>query len=106
MDEHDPYLDATPYESQTSGLAITSLVLAVLGFSTCGTTSRPGVICGHLARSQIAEKEQQGTPQGGAYYALAGLILSYINLGLACVTGILVALYFSAIIAILGAGAY
>lgn len=65
----------------TSGLAIASLVLGVIGFVVF-LTALPAVICGHIARSKI--KAAQGA-LGGAGMALAGLILGYVMLGLSLV---------------------
>jgi len=56
---------------RTSGLAVTSLILGILGVSI------PAVICGHIARSQIRRNSQFLTGQG---LALGGLILGYISL--------------------------
>lgn len=56
----------------TSGLAIASLVLSCLGIS-CVPCSVLGIVCGHLARSQI-RKDPNFT---GGGIALAGLIVGY-----------------------------
>ncbi|RYD48958.1 MAG: DUF4190 domain-containing protein, partial [Verrucomicrobiaceae bacterium] len=59
---------------QTSGLAITSLVLGICSFFTIGFTAIPAVICGHIARAKI--KRSSGARTGGGL-ALAGLICGY-----------------------------
>jgi len=53
----------------TSGLAVASLVCAVLGMSI------PAVICGHLARTHIRE-----TGESGDGLAIAGLVLGYLGI--------------------------
>jgi Domain of unknown function (DUF4190) len=56
--------------SKTSGLAIASLVLPLaLGVVGC----IPGIICGHMARSEC----KRNTYINGDGLALAGLIISY-----------------------------
>lgn len=64
---------------ETSGLAITSLVLGILGFIG-GLTAIPAVICGHIACSNI--KGSQGT-QKGRGLAITGLVLGYMMIALA-----------------------
>lgn len=59
---------------RTSGLAIASLVLALLG--CFGITALAAVICGHLARRKMRADESLG----GRGLALAGLIIGYIML--------------------------
>jgi len=58
-----------PPPRPTSGLAIASLVLAIVGFSL------PAVICGHMARTRIRE-----TGEGGDGLAISGLILGYVGI--------------------------
>jgi type II secretory pathway pseudopilin PulG len=60
---------------QTSGLAITSMVLGISSF-LCGITGIPAVICGHIARGNIRRSHGQQT---GAGLALAGLITGYLG---------------------------
>ncbi|RYD21923.1 MAG: DUF4190 domain-containing protein [Verrucomicrobiaceae bacterium] len=59
---------------QTSGLAITSMVLGICSFFTLGLTAIPAVVCGHLARGKI--KRSGGARTGGGM-ALAGIICGY-----------------------------
>jgi hypothetical protein len=80
-----PLGGAQPYATsqtggETSGLAITSLVLGILSFLCFSIlTAIPAVICGHIARSNI--KNSQGR-QKGEGLALGGLICGYINIAL------------------------
>jgi Domain of unknown function (DUF4190) len=69
---------------KTSGLAITSLVLGILGLvlllGCVGLLfAIPAVICGHMAHSRI--KRSSGALSGGGM-ALAGLITGYISIAL------------------------
>jgi Domain of unknown function (DUF4190)/DUF1707 SHOCT-like domain len=58
-----------PPSRPTSGLAIASLVCAILSLSI------PAVICGHMARTRIRE-----TGEGGDGLAIAGLVLGYLGI--------------------------
>ena len=69
-----PYANLTP--PQNSGTAIASLVLGCLAFLTCGLTSIPAVICGHIALSQISKAAGRLTGNG---MAIAGLITGYLT---------------------------
>ncbi len=67
----------------TPGTAIASLVLGIISLVTCYfgfLFAIPGVICGHMALSEI--KQSQGRYDGRGL-ATAGLVLNYIWLGLA-----------------------
>jgi len=75
-----PVLQDKVVPLRTSGLAIVSLVLSVVGPITCV----PAIICGHLALRRI-RKEPILRGRG---LALAGLIIGYIVLGLAIVLSI------------------
>jgi hypothetical protein len=57
----------------TSGLAITSLVLGILGFLCDPLLAIAAVVTGHIARSQI--RKNTGLKGGGL--ALTGLVLGY-----------------------------
>jgi len=61
----------------TSGLAITSLVLGILGFFTCGITAFVGLILGIVAMNRV--KKSNGTLDGFGV-ALAGTIVSAVFL--------------------------
>jgi peptidyl-prolyl cis-trans isomerase B (cyclophilin B) len=58
-----------PPPRPTSGLAIASLVCAILSLSI------PAVICGHMARTRIRE-----TGESGDGMAIAGLVLGYLGI--------------------------
>ncbi|MGW0482266.1 DUF4190 domain-containing protein [Nonomuraea sp. NPDC003214] len=65
-----------PYAPRpTNGMAVTSLVLGIVGLLFCGLTSIPGAIVGHIAMARIKRTGEQG--QG---MAVAGLITSYITI--------------------------
>ncbi|WP_157244742.1 DUF4190 domain-containing protein [Nonomuraea typhae] len=68
-----PY--AQPARPQTNGMAITSLVLGIVGLVLCGLTSIPGAICGHVALAQIKRSGVEGRSM-----AVAGLVTSYITI--------------------------
>jgi hypothetical protein len=73
---------------QTSPLAITSLVLGIVGIPCCTVfvLGIAAVVTGVLARKQIAES--QGRIKGGGM-ALAGLVLGVISIVIAAVVWIL-----------------
>jgi hypothetical protein len=77
----------------THQLAIWSLVLGIVGFAMCGPiTSLPGLIVGIVARSKI--RDSRGA-YGGEGMALAGIIISAINLGLTVIFVVLYAIIFA-----------
>jgi hypothetical protein len=57
---------------KTSGMAIASLVLSIAGLF-CGVTALFGIICGHIALSQINR-----TGEHGRGLAIAGLVIGYV----------------------------
>ena len=63
-----------PVATQTSGLAIWSLVLGVLSFVLSIFTAIPAVICGHLSLGRIRQSRGALTGRG---MAIAGLIIGY-----------------------------
>ena len=72
-------------EQKNNTLAIVSLVLGILSVIGClCVAGLPAVICGHMARKQIAQG--QG---GGAGLAKVGLILGYIGIALTLVAVLL-----------------
>ncbi|MET0263217.1 MAG: DUF4190 domain-containing protein [Rariglobus sp.] len=78
---HYPPIPAQPVHSgppTTSGLAITSLVLGVIGLIAF-IPALPAVICGHIACSNI---KSSGGKQTGRGMAIAGLVLGYIIIAL------------------------
>ena len=62
-----------PAPVKTSGMAITSLVLGILGFFSCGLTALFGLVFGFIAMAHIKKSEGQ---LGGWGLALAGTIVS------------------------------
>ena len=84
MNETIPPFSGYPSQSKTSGLAISSLVLGILGLVLLllcvgPLFAIPGVICGHMAHSRIKRSAGALTGQG---LAVAGLVTGYI--GIAC----------------------
>jgi hypothetical protein len=69
----------TETQKQTAGIAVTSLVLGILGMLCLGPLcSIPAVICGHVAMSKIKKNRDALAGDG---MALAGLILGYVQIG-------------------------
>lgn len=84
------YPGYAPAAPRTSGMAIASLILSILGISILG------VIFGHLALNEIKKSNGMVAGQG---LAMAGLIIGYIEIGLA----VLACVFFFIIGAILSA---
>lgn len=74
-------------QEKTSGLAIASLVLGILGLCGGLILGIPAVICGHLAKNKIKVSGEKG-----AGMALAGLILGYCSIAFTFILGIVLAL--------------
>ncbi|WP_061300257.1 DUF4190 domain-containing protein [Herbidospora cretacea] len=77
---YDPYAQpgygyAAP--RPTNGLAVASLVMGLIGLVLCGLTAILGVIFGHMALSRIKTSGEEGHG-----LAVAGLVISYITIGL------------------------
>jgi prepilin-type processing-associated H-X9-DG protein len=66
-------LAEAPGPARTSGLAITSLVLGILGLFTCGITSLVGLIMGILA---LVKVNRSGGQLSGKGLAIAGICTS------------------------------
>ncbi len=81
------------YAPRTNTLAIVAFVLGLCGFVS-GITAIGGIICGHLALSQINR-----TGEGGRGFALAGLIIGYALIAIGIVVAIV---YVVILIAIIG----
>ena len=65
-------------EPKTNPLAVACLVLGVASFLLLGPiASIPGVILGHIGRKQI--RDSNGTQTGNGF-AVAGLVLNYLNI--------------------------
>jgi len=83
--------------AQTHPLAIVSLVLAIASFVVCFfVPAVAGLICGIVARNRIRESPQMYSGDG---LALAGIIVSAINIGLSVVGGIIYVLFLIAMTA-------
>jgi hypothetical protein len=63
----------------TSGLAIASLVLGLIGWMLCGVGSVIAIVLGYIARNQIKQSWGRETGSG---MATAGIILGFIGLAL------------------------
>lgn len=91
---------APPMPPKTSGMAISSLVLSLLGFFIpILVGSVLGVIFGHMALGEI--KRSNGTVEGQGL-AVAGLVIGYIGLGIQLLVACFIAL---GILAYLNGGA-
>lgn len=79
-----------PIAPPTSGLAIASLVLGIIGLIACyvnGLFAIPAVICGHMALKRTGDPQK---PVGGRGMAIAGLVMGYL--------GILLQIFFAVVI--------
>jgi hypothetical protein len=74
-----PYPGSGYRPASTNGLAITALVLGIVGWAFCGIGSILAIIFGFVARGQI--RSSQGR-QGGDGLAQAGIILGFVGLAL------------------------
>lgn len=84
----------TQVQKRTVGVAIVSLVFAIIGMiliGPCGSIfAIPAIICGHVAMSKVKKNPDALTGDG---IALAGLIMGYVQIGLMLViTPMLVAI--------------
>lgn len=86
----------TTIASKTSGMAITSLVLGILGLFTCGLTSLFGLILGIIAMVKV---KNSGGRLSGNGLALAGVIVSGIFLVMIPVFGLLGGMLLPALVA-------
>jgi len=87
-----------PNARPTSGLAITSLILGILGLTTCMLIPGiPAVICGHLAMPRTHPLTGN---LGGRGLAIAGLIMGYI----CCAMLAFFLIYFVGIMGLVAAG--
>ncbi|XVQ10965.1 DUF4190 domain-containing protein [Spirillospora sp. CA-255316] len=73
--QHHYYGGGPPVAPRNNGMAITSMVLGIIGVVTCGGVlfSVGAIIFGHVAQSQIRRTGEQGNGM-----AVAGLVLGYI----------------------------
>ncbi|MFJ9947002.1 DUF1707 and DUF4190 domain-containing protein [Kitasatospora sp. NPDC091207] len=65
---------APPPPRRTNGVAVTSLVLGLLSLPTGGLTGLPAVITGHVARRQVAERNEEGDSM-----AITGLVFGWLS---------------------------
>ena len=67
-------------QTKNAGIAVASLILGICSFLCLGPlTGIPAIICGHVAQSRI---RKSGGTLGGNGFALAGLIMGYVNLAM------------------------
>jgi len=87
------YSSPAPYSGQgaTNGSAIASLVCGLIGMLSFFPAAIMAVVCGHVARRQIAR-----TGERGAGMALAGLILGYLGLAITALVIVFVIVLVSA----------
>jgi Domain of unknown function (DUF4190) len=83
-----------PAAAKTNTLAIVSLVASLAGLVLWGIGFLAGIICGHIALSQIKK-----TGEEGRGLAIAGLIIGYVGILLSIIAGIVVAVIFAGIAA-------
>jgi len=82
------YPPPVPQAAPTDGFAIASLVLAVFSFMGCPFVAAVlGLVFGYMSLGRI---EQSNGALGGEPLAKAGVIISWIHIGLALFTGVLV----------------
>ena len=88
-------MDATP--KTTSTYAILSLAFGLMAWLMAPLLGAiVAVVCGHLARAEI---RRSPNPIEGDGMALAGLILGYLQIALAAVFALVVAIFFGGLAA-------
>ena len=86
---------------QTSGMAITSLVLGILGWTMLPLLgSIVAVICGHIARAEI--RRDAATTEGDGL-AIAGLVLGWSMIVISLLSLLAIVLFFGGLAVLLGA---
>jgi hypothetical protein len=87
----------------TSTYAILSLTFGVIAWLMAPLLGAiVAVVCGHLARAEIRRSPH---PLEGDGMAIAGLILGYLQIALALMLALLVAIFFGGLVAFIGAAA-
>jgi hypothetical protein len=85
-----------PLYKRDSGLAITSLVCGLVGWTFVPFIGAiAAIITGHLAKKEI--RDSRGTLNGNGM-ALAGLILGYVQIGLILLSIICFIIFFTALV--------
>lgn len=88
------------YPRQTSGLAITSLVCGILGWTLLPLVgSLVAILTGHMARGEI---RRSGGQLDGDGLAVAGLVLGWISIGLMVLALLVVVFFFGGLAVLLG----
>ncbi len=83
-----------PPRGPLSQLALWSLILSILSWVACSILAAiPAIICGHMALGRI----KQDPSLEGRGLALAGLIVSYINIAMSCIMTVLLVVLFAAL---------
>ncbi|MFC1409157.1 DUF1707 and DUF4190 domain-containing protein [Streptacidiphilus sp. N1-12] len=70
----NPFAPPVAYRRPKNGLAVASLVLALTEFVTLGATAVPALICGHVAKSQLRRRDEEGDGM-----ATAGIVLGWLG---------------------------
>ena len=88
------YAPAYPADVPNNGLAITSMILGIVGLVLIPIlASILALVFGYMARGQI---KSSGGRQGGSGFALAGIIMGWIGVGL----GVLGIIFFVAVFSV------
>jgi hypothetical protein len=94
-------MDATP--KNTSTYAILSLAFGLMAWLMAPLLGAiVAVVCGHLARAEI--RRAHGAIEGDGM-AMAGLILGYLQIALAVVFALVVAIFFGGLVAVIASAA-
>ncbi len=81
-------------KEKTSGMAIASLVLGILGFFSCAITGIPGLILGLVSLSAIRKSEGR---LGGRGLAISGIVVSGVTILIIPLMALLVAILVPAV---------
>ena len=94
-------MNATP--KNTSTYAILSLAFGLMAWLMAPLLGAiVAVVCGHLARAEI--RRAHGAIEGDGM-AMAGLILGYLQIALAIVFALVVAIFFGGLVAVIASAA-